>query len=167
MANPLKLPFLEPLTPYGWPIARFVGGILLATHGWAKVFGGGIPKFQEGLAKMGVPAPEVMAWVSALGELVGGTMLAIGFLTRFAGLVVAINMTVALLAAHAGDFGKIGSGGSSPAEYPLLLAAVGVAGLVGGAPRCSVDAMLARRSLSPTPAPSPAPSRVVGRPSPT
>jgi putative oxidoreductase len=157
--------FLSRLTPYGWPIARFVGGILLATHGFAKIFGGGIPKFQEGLAKMGVPAPELMAWVSALGELVGGTMLAIGLLTRFAGLVVAINMLVAVFLAHAADLAKIGSGGDSPAEYPLLLAAIGVAGLVGGAPRCSVDAMLARNSLARSR--SAEPVRTVGSPSPT
>ena len=56
MRSPLSA--LEPVAPYGWPLVRFAGGILLATHGFAKVFGGGIGKFAEGLANMGVPAPD-------------------------------------------------------------------------------------------------------------
>ena len=143
MRSPLSA--LEPVAPYGWPLVRFAGGILLATHGFAKVFGGGIGKFAEGLANMGVPAPDAMAWVSALAELVGGLFMAIGLFTRAAGLFVAGNMLTALWLAHRGDLGKIGSGGSSPAEYPLLLAAIGLGALMVGPGRCTVDALLRRR----------------------
>jgi putative oxidoreductase len=142
MRSPLAV--FEPVAPYGWPLVRFAGGILLATHGFAKI-AGGIGGFAEGLAKMGVPAPEVMAWVSALAELVGGVFMAIGLFTRAAGMFVAGNMLVALWLAHRGDLAKIGSGGSSPAEYPLLLAAIGVGALMVGPGRCTVDALLRRR----------------------
>jgi putative oxidoreductase len=146
MRSPLAV--FEPLAPYGWPVVRFVGGFLLATHGYSKVFVTGVSGFAAGLAGMDVPLPEVAAWVSALAELVGGLFLAVGLFTRAAGLFVAGNMLVAVLLAHTGDLGKIGSGGPSPAEYPLLLAAVGVGGLFVGPGRCTVDALLARRSVA-------------------
>lgn len=40
--------------------------------------------------------PKYFAWLSALTELVGGVFLLVGFATRFAGLMIAGNMAVAM-----------------------------------------------------------------------
>lgn len=139
MKNVLLLRFLSPLAPLGWPLVRFVAGAMLAVHGWNKVTGD-MGAFAGHLDKMGMPIPTVAAWLSALAELVGGAFMAIGLFARPAGFVVAFNMIVALLLAHAGDIPKIGSGAEGVrAEYPLLLAAVGLATMLRGAGGFSVD----------------------------
>src|SRR4051812_41492933 len=79
--------------------------------------GPGVEKFAAGLAGQGFPAPTLMAWLVALTEFVGGTLLAIGLLTRPAALAVFIFMMVAVFAAHMpnGFFWT-----NKGVEYPLI-----------------------------------------------
>lgn len=53
---------------------RLLVGVGIATHGFAKIFGGRIDGFAEGVAQMGFPLPVVFAWAAGLG-----TRLAAGF----------------------------------------------------------------------------------------
>jgi putative oxidoreductase len=152
MRNVLLLRFLRVFAPLGWAIVRFVAGGMLAMHGWHKLQDGPA-KFAEGLAKMGAPMPEAAAWLSTFGELVGGGLLAIGLFTRPAGLVVAINMTVALLLAHEEDLQNaaslIGTAEGGRLEYPLLLLAVGICALFQGGGPVSFDRVTVERSVPP------------------
>jgi putative oxidoreductase len=48
-------------------------------------------------AKIGIPNPEVMAPFVGVVEIVGGTLLLLGLLTRLAAIPLIINMLVAIL----------------------------------------------------------------------
>lgn len=48
-------------------------------------------------AKIGIPSPDVMAPFVGAVEIVCGTLILIGFLTRFAAIPLIINMLVAIL----------------------------------------------------------------------
>lgn len=100
--------FLAPTSlPSAWAdaivaIPRIVVGVLLATDfGWSK-----FPTpawFVEDVAALGFPAPAFFAWAAVLSEVVGGALLALGLLTRGAGLAVTVTMLVAAFLQKAGD----------------------------------------------------------------
>jgi putative oxidoreductase len=68
---------------------------------------------------MGIPVPQVSAIVVSLVEFVGGICLILGIGTRWAAILLVINMAVAVLKVHlpAGFFAPRGF------EYPLTLLA--------------------------------------------
>ena len=79
----------------------FIGGALL-THGWGKMFGG-LDGFTQAVAGMGIPAPQVMAFLAAFAESFGAILLAIGLLTRPAAFLIVATMAVAICGAHKGQ----------------------------------------------------------------
>lgn len=98
---------LSPLADVGFLILRIVVGVIFMYHGYPKLplpnspMGG--PKgFGGFLGQMGIPFPGLMAWVVALVEFVGGFLLILGFATRLIGLLLAINMVVAIWKAKIG-----------------------------------------------------------------
>lgn len=82
---------------------RVLMGCGIATHGCAKVFGGGVAGLAQGVAGMGLPMPEVMAWVAALSEFAGGILVALGLFSRVAAFFVFATMSTAAFLAHAAD----------------------------------------------------------------
>ena len=78
----------------------FIGGALL-THGWGKMFGG-LEQFAGFVASLGVPAPQVMAFLAAFAESFGAILLAVGLLTRPAAFMIVATMAVAIFGAHKG-----------------------------------------------------------------
>lgn len=113
------------------------GTVLALAHGWGKV--ADLEKFTAGVAKRGIPLPEVLGPAAALSEFVGGLLLAIGLLTRPSALFVAITMLVAAFHIHAADpFGK--------KEFALAYAIAAVGVLIAGPGRFSVDGWLAKRA---------------------
>jgi len=81
---------------YGLAILRIVLGIAMALHGWSKLSGGvgGVAGF---FGSLGIPAPELMAWVVTIVELVGGILLVVGFLTQIAGILILLDMLGVIL----------------------------------------------------------------------
>jgi uncharacterized membrane protein YphA (DoxX/SURF4 family) len=78
-----------------WLIRLVVGGVFLSE---------GIQKFlypgENGpgrFAKIGIPAPEVMAPFVGVVEVVCGSLILLGLLTRLAAIPLIINMLVAIL----------------------------------------------------------------------
>lgn len=62
--------------------------------------GGSVSGLGGFLGTLGIPAPQVMAWVVMLVEVVGGLFLLVGFLVRVSALLVAIDMFVAFSLVH-------------------------------------------------------------------
>ena len=79
----------------------FIGAALL-THGWPKMFGG-LEHFTGFVASLGLPAPHVMAFLSAFAECFGSMFLIAGLLTRPAAFLIVCNMAVAICGAHKGQ----------------------------------------------------------------
>ncbi|HLY09593.1 MAG TPA: DoxX family protein [Planctomycetota bacterium] len=121
---------------------RLVLGLGLAAHGYQKFFLFGISGFAGFLEKLGAPAPQASAWLSASTELAGGLLIALGLVTRLAAVPLAINMVVAAFLAHSGYFITNTPPGR---EYALTLAAAFVALAFTGAGQFSLDHRLARQ----------------------
>jgi putative oxidoreductase len=65
------------------PLVLRIGvGSVFAWHGWQK-FDAGVGEFAGFLDSLGVPAPEVVAWLQVIAEGVGGLLLILGLFTRF------------------------------------------------------------------------------------
>ena len=85
---------------YGILVLRLVVGLAFVGHGTQKLFGwfGGYgPKGTGGFfASQGYRAPILMAVAAGLAETVGGSLLALGFVTPLAGALLAIVMINAI-----------------------------------------------------------------------
>lgn len=111
----------------------------MAAHGLQKLLGGP-GNFGGLLARLGVAAPTLMAYVVTLVELVGGLLLIVGLLSRLAALLLTINLTVAILLVKTGVglLSPMGSPGVG-AELDLALIAGFLVVLLTGPGRLSLD----------------------------
>lgn len=127
----------EQATDIGLLIVRVFSGLALAlAHGWGKV--PPQPGFVGMIGGMGLPAPELFAWLAALAEFGGGLLLAVGLLTRPVSLLIAGHFMFVVFLAHAGDpFGR--------RELALFFFVVALLFMLAGAGRYSVDAALRGR----------------------
>lgn len=84
------------LAPYLLGVLRIVAALLFLQHGSAKLFGFPHVAMFDGMSMF-----SLMGAAGAL-ELVGGVLLAIGFLTRPVAFILSGEMAVAYFMAHAG-----------------------------------------------------------------
>lgn len=75
-------------------VRLFVGYFFFET-GLGKV--GNLAVFAERFREWAIPFPEVSAALSAYTELIGGALIVLGLLTRFAAIPLFVNMLVAIL----------------------------------------------------------------------
>ncbi len=134
--------WLDSLQPWGALLLRLVLGCAMVYHGYGKVVPAtglhGSPiaameHFSRSVASLGLP--PWLGYVSALTEFVGGALLVIGLVTRLAALLVAINMTVALVTVNLHK-------GYGASEYTLALMAMAVMLLFYGAGAVALDRRL-------------------------
>jgi len=130
--------------PIALPLLRLVTGLILVPHGCQKLFGwfggAGFEKFTGFFDKMGWHPAAFWVALVALTEIVGGLLLAFGFLTRFAAAAILIFMINAVWATSAKGFFWTQGG----MEYSLLIGVVALVFLIKGAGRFSVDYALGR-----------------------
>jgi putative oxidoreductase len=119
-------------------VVRVLAGIIMFAHGWQK-FQGGPANFGGFLSQLGVPAPELMAYVVTFVELVGGALLIVGLLSRLSALLLTIDLVVAivLVKLNVGLIAPQGSGAG--AELDLALIAGFLVILLAGPGRFSLD----------------------------
>ncbi|WP_439693741.1 DoxX family protein [Curtobacterium sp. SP.BCo] len=129
-------------TSIGLTALRIVLGVVFIAHG-AQKFAQGIGTVAQGFSGMGVPLAEVAAPLVAGLELVGGVFLVLGVATRVVGVLLAVDMVVAGLLAHASSGFYSQDGGF---EYVLVLAVASLAVALTGPGRFSVDAAFLRAS---------------------
>lgn len=144
-ASLLQSPFLL--------FVRLYWGLQLAQNGWGKLHNLG--RVTEFFSSLGLPAPGPTAAFVATVEFLGGILLAIGLFSRFIGLVIVIDMTMAYVMA---DREALFSIFSDPGKfyvadpYTFLFAALLI--LIFGPGKISLDKLLLRRV--PYPASNPA-----------
>jgi putative oxidoreductase len=113
---------------------RLVLGISMAIHGYQKTIPhGALNHYVHYIASLGIP--YWLGYVSAFTELIGGSLLIIGFLTRLSAAFVAVNMLVALF------FVGIHQG-AGVYNYILALAALAIMLTFYGAGALAVDRRL-------------------------
>jgi putative oxidoreductase len=142
---------LRALQPLGLLLLRWALGIIFVFHGYPKLLhqGAGMQVFftQHGL-------PGYFVYVAGILEVFGGGLLILGLFARAAGLLLAVEMAVAIWKVHSG-------GGVLEVhnyEFPLMMATASFAIATMGAGMISLDWPLfesgAKQSRTPKPAKS-------------
>jgi putative oxidoreductase len=108
----------------GLLVIRIMLAVVFIYHGGQKLFGG-LDGFAGHLGNMGVPAPQVAAFLAALSEFGGGLVLLAGVAFRWTLPFLVFTMLVAYFKGHGGNFSAQAGGG----EYALTLGLV-VLGLI-------------------------------------
>ena len=115
--------FLQPWQDQLLGLARIVAGILFLSHGLVKLFG-----FPAG-AQPGQQALLSLFGIGGLIELVAGTLIAIGLVTRASAFVASGQMAVAYWMFHApGGFYPVANGGDAAILYCFLFLYLAAAG---------------------------------------
>ena len=127
------------------PIRLALAAVMIA-HGSQKVLGTfngpGFKAFISGNTPFGFMRPTWF-WLgaAAFSELLGGLLIALGFLTRVGAFFVACVMLTAVVGVHLpGGFFASNRG----YEYPLSLLAMALALLIAGGGQASVDRALSK-----------------------
>ena len=126
----------------GLTILRVVVGIVFIVHGCQKLFVFGLHGITQGFTQFGVPLPTLTAPVVTFVELLCGLALVLGLFTRFAAILLAIDMVGAIVFVH----GKNGFFLPTGYEYALMLLTVFVAIVVSGPGAYAVDDRFMSRS---------------------
>jgi putative oxidoreductase len=115
---------------FGWlaPLAvRIVVGVVFMGTGWTKLQN--LPAITKNFTAMGIPAPEILTPFVSGVEFVGGLLLLLGLLTRFAAVPLMIVMVVAIIAAKAGDIDSLETLlGFEEVSYFVMFAWLAIAG---------------------------------------
>jgi putative oxidoreductase len=97
--------WLGRFSPYCYALLRIVAGLMFALHGTQKLFGWPIP---------GPPGLTPLLKAAAIIEMVGGLMIALGFLAGYAAFICSGEMAVAYFMMHAPHgFWPLMGGGNS------------------------------------------------------
>ncbi|GIX49205.1 MAG: quinol oxidase [Candidatus Tectimicrobiota bacterium] len=142
---------LRPLAGWGLTVLRVIVGVVFFLHGWQKLFSWGLGSVAGFMSQSGIPLPGLAAVVVTAAELLGGLALILGLLTRWAALVLAVNMLVAILVVHLRHGFFLPNG----FEFALSLLAANVALLLEGGGKLELEAQLRPRQ-----APQAAPAQV-------
>lgn len=117
-------------------ILRLTLGILILLHGLAKVTGG-VGGISGMLSSHGLPG--FLAYGAYVGEIIAPVLLIIGVYTRLGGILVAINMVVAILLAHSGQISSLNNQGGWALELQGMFLFAGLAIAFMGAGRFSLS----------------------------
>lgn len=116
-------------------LLRLALGVVFIAHGLLKVLVFTIPGTVGFFESVGLPG--FLAYVVIAAELLGGTALIVGFLTRWAALGLAIIAFGAILP-HAGN-GWVFSSPNGGWEFPLFLAITCLVQVLLGAGKFGID----------------------------
>jgi len=127
---------------WGVTAVRLAMAIIFIVAGWLK-FMGGLTTVARSFAAVGVPMPGVTAPFIASLELVGGLLLLFGVLTRWIGIIFAIEFVIATF------FVKFRWTGFTDGPVEIMLVAGGVLLALAGPGRVSVDEVWLERPREP------------------
>jgi putative oxidoreductase len=130
---------------WGMVPLRIVVGLVFIMHGGMKLFSFGFSGTTAFMHQVGIPLPAVAAVVVTFVELAGGVALIVGLFTRWAGMLLSVDMLVAILKVrlHGGFFAPNGF------EHELTLLGAALTFAMLGAGGVSLDAWRARRRRGP------------------
>ena len=113
-------------------LLRIALGVLIFLHGWAKLKNG-VGGIEAMLAVRGLPA--FLAWGVYIGEVLAPLLLILGFYTRMAASLIAVNMLVALFLAHSAHFAMLTQSGGWRLELQAMFLVAALALTLLGAGR--------------------------------
>ena len=122
-------------------VLRLVLGAVFVAHGYNHWFEIGMAETGRQFAALGVPQPQLSAYLTGTVELIGGAFLAVGLLTTITAWLLALLVLAAGYFVHLDNGFFIEAGG---VEYVLVLAAALFIITVFGTGRVSLDGVLTR-----------------------
>lgn len=105
----LQLKFIPQSNDFALLLLRLVSGLtMLIFHGWGKLanFGDLSAKFPDVIGIGSMPG----LILAIIAEVVAAALVTVGYLTRFAALVLSVNMAVAFFIAHGAKLSGAGNG---------------------------------------------------------
>jgi putative oxidoreductase len=134
---------LEKLKPLALLLLRIALGIIFIYHGLPKL--AHTQQWVQNFQHMGFPG--YFAYIAGILEVFGGAMLIAGLFTRIAGLLLAIEMAIAVTKVHGLLSNPLNVHGY---EFPLLLCVSCLALAAVGAGSISIDHGLIERRAAPS-----------------
>lgn len=131
----------NPMDDRGKLVLRVVLAVLILFHGVSKLIGG-VGFISGMLTKAGLPG--AFGYLVYIGEVVAPLLILVGVFTRAAALVVVINMVVALLLVHTGQFFTRNDTGGWALELQGMYLGTAVAIALLGAGRYSLGGIRGR-----------------------
>ncbi|MSO68626.1 MAG: DoxX family protein [Pseudolabrys sp.] len=131
--------FYATMEPIAYAISRVVFGWIMIMHGW--------PKWTRGVDAVGAAfatnygLPRWFAGLAIFLEIVGGAALVLGVATRFFASAIAVELLIAMYAAHWAKGFSVGAGGY---EYVLFLGVVCFYFAIRGGGLYSVDRQIGK-----------------------
>ena len=132
---------------HAYAALRVVTGLAFFYHGYDKVCNMGVAKVAPFFGGVGIPLPELMAYLVSYGELAAGIGLILGLFTHWAAKISTVIIIGAIGFVHWGASGGwfFGYGADGGYEYQLLLLAASIFFLVSGPGRFSLDTRRAQK----------------------
>jgi putative oxidoreductase len=118
-------------------------GLVFFMHGYQKVFMMGMPQVSGFLGGLGIPLPDVMAYVLSYGELITGALLIIGLFTHWISKFMIVVALVAFFTVHMAKGFFISNGGY---EFIMLIFAAALSIMITGPGKYSVDEMWMKKA---------------------
>ena len=133
---------MEPMIDAGLLAIRLAVGFIMFVHGTQKLFswfqGEGIEAAEGLFKRLGFRPPRLMAYVAAWIETIGGVLLALGFLTPVAVVLLIATLVNVLLVHIKNGFDRRRNG----FEFEFVLLAGTACVALAGAGAYSLDALL-------------------------
>lgn len=105
-------------------LQRIVVALLLIVHGvFRATHAGYVDGFGGHLDEVGIPAGRALAYAITAFEVIGGTLLALGFQARLLAWIFAAELTAGIVMVHAPEGWFVVGGGRNGMEYSVLLIA--------------------------------------------
>lgn len=99
-------------------------GVIFVTHGDARLVYNSVSDFGAFLDSQGFAYGVVLAWIVTIGEMVSGTLLAIGYKVRYCVVFHAVVVLLGIFLVHLSQGWFVVGHGSGGIEYSLLILAV-------------------------------------------
>ena len=122
-------------------LSRLSLALVLFAHGYQKMFTFGMDAAGQSFAEMGVPAPELAAWVATLIELIGAIFIALGLFQTVVGTLGALNLLGAVFLVHISNGVFVSDGGY---ELALIIAALAAMIAAFGSGRFALDHVISK-----------------------
>lgn len=119
----MKLPDIIPQKTAS-TILRATIGIIFITHGIARLYYGSVPDFGGFLNSQGLIIGLPLAWIITLGEIICGSLLALGRYVRYCVIFHALVVIGGIILVHLSQGWFVVGHGTGGVEYSVLILAV-------------------------------------------